>query len=1313
MGGKATHTGAQSILGQSNILTIGKSYKITFDLSGADGSNYLRLLTSQYPNGGNYTSDGTITVYTSTNIDDFFVYAVGDISIDNVSVREVAQDWTLGTGWSIGENKAVVTSTTDQQLKQTLTTTRGKSYKVSLEILDITEGAIKIYLRDGGTAYFVGGTYTSSGVYDFYFTSTETLNTFAIYPSTTTTASITNISVKEVGQNWTLRTGWSIGNGVITTDGTINYNFYQDAVTTIGKTYKYSFDVLDSGGGVIEGRFRNGGGFIQNFSSEGTHTGTFVAYDTFADFTTLSGNTASFSITNISVIEITDDTNLPRINYEGFSYQDALGSELVTNGSFDNGTDGWSSRYDATISVVNSQLEIKSAVSGSGRCSQGITTTIGASYLLKATITNVNSSGISIKISNNHNLDSAYFNSASNTTTNPVEVTHTFIATSATTYIGTSQSGSTYNTAFLDNVSVKEYLGQEVVPDSGCGSWLWEPQSTNLITQSELFSDASWVKINSSVVSGFASPSGNTNAYKLIASVSNTDHRIRTASIATAAVGTTVTFSIYIKPQEITKIALVDHWTNLSYGVVNLTTNSVIEEAQGTTSVTEILNGFRRVSFTYQTANINTQPAVYLLDDSYTSGNPTSYTFASDGTSGVYIWGAMLEALSYATSYIPTEGSTVTRNQDLCTNGGSLASINSTEGVLYAEIAALANENVQRILSVSDGTSSNAVQLGFLNNTTDYRFFASIRVGGVNQAFLAYNFGAVAPTFKKCAIKYKQNDFALWIDGVEVATDTSGNTPIGLNELTFTRGDAIQNLFGKTKAVAVWKEALSDQELADLTYPTPTDPTFALDFDTIATDFTFARGSEATYVDAQGLIKSTNEIGPELVTNGDFATDTDWVKGTGWSISGGKANFNGTSNSNLRQDNVTEENKIYKVSFEVSDYVSGIVQVNIGDNLQGEDFTFSSNGVFVFYTTADSGATQIVRFRPTTSAEFSIDNVSVKEVITATNTPRLDYSTGAEAFLLEPQSTNLCFDSNSFSLSGSAIVTPNNAISPDGTLNATSVAFATGVNDGAFISIGGSSATALSEYTISFYAKNVSGNGTFKLRIDTNTQTSLVNEVFTATSEWVRYTHTFTTDSGATSFSSASRFRKNTDNNEILIYGAQLEALSYATSYIPTAGTTVTRNQETCINATPEINSEEGVLYAEIAALANDGTFRMISISDGTDNNRVRVNYTSTDNKIQSRVVVGGVTQAEISKYGFLNITDFTKIAISYKENEVKLYINGQLIGTDTSAAMPLANTFNVLNFDGAISNNFFGNTKDVQVYTKALSDAELIKLTT
>ena len=50
-----------------------------------------------------------------------------------------------------------------------------------------------------------------------------------------------------------------------------------------------------------------------------------------------------------------------------------------------------------------------------------------------------------------------------------------------------------------------------------------------------------------------------------------------------------------------------------------------------------------------------------------------------------YIWGAQLEQQSYATSYIPTEGTIKTRNQDLCNNGGDVSLINSTEGVLYAQ----------------------------------------------------------------------------------------------------------------------------------------------------------------------------------------------------------------------------------------------------------------------------------------------------------------------------------------------------------------------------------------------------------------------------------------------------------------------------------------------------------------------------------------------------------------------------------------------------------------------------------------------------
>ena len=614
---------------QTAVLTTGKSYKVQFDIVDYT-SGSVKYRDNGFVSGQSFSGVGSYTDYVVAGGGQFRLMSENFIgSIDNVSVREVGQDWILGTNWSIGEDKAISDGTSGNLYQSGIIVT-GKQYKIQATVSDYVSGNVEV-----SAGAVPRGTMSANGTYTFYQTASSTINFFII--SNSFNGSITNISVKEVGQNWDLDTGWEIGNNLVTTDGAINSNFYQDAVTTIGQTYKYSFDVLNSGGGVIDGRFRNGGGFIQNFSSEGTYTGTFVAYNTLADFTTLSGNTASFSITNISVIEITDDTNLPRINYEGFSYQDALGSELITNGDFATDSD-WNKQSGWIITngyAESTALGTRSIFQNTGAI------VIGKTYQVTYTILETNGSIFRINFGGVNGIG------------------RYTVGTYTENIVATSTSGAIYLDALnvmigkIDNVSVKEYLGQEVVPDSGCGSWLWEPQSTNLITQSELFSDASWVKINSSVVSGFASPSGNTNAYKLIASVSNTDHRTRTAPIATAAVGTAVTFSIYIKPQEITKIALVDNWTNLSYGVVNLTTNSVIEEAQGTTSVTEILNGFRRVSFTYQTANINTLPAVYLLDDAYTSGNPTSYTFASDGTSGVYIWGAQLEQQSYATSYIP------------------------------------------------------------------------------------------------------------------------------------------------------------------------------------------------------------------------------------------------------------------------------------------------------------------------------------------------------------------------------------------------------------------------------------------------------------------------------------------------------------------------------------------------------------------------------------------------------------------------------------------------------------------------------------
>jgi len=179
---------------------------------------------------------------------------------------------------------------------------------------------------------------------------------------------------------------------------------------------------------------------------------------------------------------------------------------------------------------------------------------------------------------------------------------------------------------------------------------------------------------------------------------------------------------------------------------------------------------------------------------------------------------AQLEQQSYDTSYIPTAGTIQTRLEEISNNAGSSDLINSTEGILYADISALANENSQRVISISDGTHNNTVKLGILNSNTQLKLFAEVRSAGVSQCFLAVDFGAVEPTFKKCAIKFKENDFALWIDGVEKLTDTSGSTfSINtLNSLQFDRGNGGQDFYGKAKTVAVFP-ILTDEELTCLT----------------------------------------------------------------------------------------------------------------------------------------------------------------------------------------------------------------------------------------------------------------------------------------------------------------------------------------------------------------------------------------------------------------------------------------------------------------------------------------------------------------
>jgi hypothetical protein len=135
---------------------------------------------------------------------------------------------------------------------------------------------------------------------------------------------------------------------------------------------------------------------------------------------------------------------------------------------------------------------------------------------------------------------------------------------------------------------------------------------------------------------------------------------------------------------------------------------------------------------------------------------------------------------------------------------------------LYAEIAALANDGTVRQISISNSSYTNTVLLRYLDLSNKIQ--GVCRVGGAFKGICTHTLTS-STDFIKVAYKFKNSDFALWVNGVEVATstDSASFTANTLSELAFDRGDGAEKFEGKTKALVVYKEALTDAELQSLT----------------------------------------------------------------------------------------------------------------------------------------------------------------------------------------------------------------------------------------------------------------------------------------------------------------------------------------------------------------------------------------------------------------------------------------------------------------------------------------------------------------
>ena len=195
-------------------------------------------------------------------------------------------------------------------------------------------------------------------------------------------------------------------------------------------------------------------------------------------------------------------------------------------------------------------------------------------------------------------------------------------------------------------------------------------------------------------------------------------------------------------------------------------------------------------------------------------------TYGTSNNADILIYGAQLEEGSYATSYIPTNGSTVTRSADVANNSGNADLINSIEGVLYAEIEGfISTDTVEqnRYITLTNGTSNQRVALLLGGNTNQLRAIVYSNTQGINLSFTTSL--TDVKQFNKLAVKYKSGDYAFFLNGTKISSssETSIFTANTLNDISFDVGGGTQQFRGKTKELAVFKEALTDAELENLT----------------------------------------------------------------------------------------------------------------------------------------------------------------------------------------------------------------------------------------------------------------------------------------------------------------------------------------------------------------------------------------------------------------------------------------------------------------------------------------------------------------
>jgi hypothetical protein len=339
------------------------------------------------------------------------------------------------------------------------------------------------------------------------------------------------------------------------------------------------------------------------------------------------------------------------------------------------------------------------------------------------------------------------------------------------------------------------------------GALLLEPTRTNYVPNSENMS--AWnlqANIINSLNTDVIAPDGTLNGWKASRNINSNGYTYMTG--VGLSTNTIYTASIWLKAYDVTICdAVVFNFHPNSFTSNSTTFSFETGIASGDGKVEKYSNGWYRLSLT----SISNSTIGYFDIGLQPYLNGSNNWGGQDGDTLFYAYGTQVEASSQISSYIPTQGSAVTRVAETASGAGNSEVFNDSEGVFFINTAANSNDLTNRQISISDGNTSQRVYFGFRSNSNE--FLLSSR----DSSFIIDTVSDIT-NFNKYAFQYKSGNFKAFVNGFNYALDADGGLlPTGLNTLNFNDGAGGADFYGKTKEIGYYDAILTDLELETLT----------------------------------------------------------------------------------------------------------------------------------------------------------------------------------------------------------------------------------------------------------------------------------------------------------------------------------------------------------------------------------------------------------------------------------------------------------------------------------------------------------------